>query len=128
MPGNPRCSTAISSPLIVASTGPPTLLLPVPDDSTDSNYELIIGLGVGIPLFFILAIVVAVLVYMYVKRRAQKDAETQASSSSRSQGRWVTRGRTAGMRNIIRLTHFLNILRSNHTKNAHMFGRITHFL
>ncbi|RUS83482.1 hypothetical protein EGW08_008732, partial [Elysia chlorotica] len=53
----------------------------------DSNYELIIGLGVGIPLFIVLAIVVAVLVYMYVKRQAKKDIEIQESISSRSQGR-----------------------------------------
>ncbi|GFO24162.1 fibrillin-1 [Plakobranchus ocellatus] len=53
----------------------------------DSNYDLIIGLGVGIPLFFILATVVAVLVYMYVKRRAQKDLEIEATSSTRSQDR-----------------------------------------
>ncbi|GFS21360.1 fibrillin-1, partial [Elysia marginata] len=65
----------------------PTMVLPIPDDSTDSNYELIIGLGVGIPLFFILAVVVAVLVYMYVKRRAQKESEIHESSSSRSHGR-----------------------------------------
>lgn len=71
----------------VLSGWPPTVVLPVPTDSTDSNYELIVGLGVGIPLFFILAIVVAVLVYMYVKRRAEKQSDAHGSSSTRSHGR-----------------------------------------